>query len=101
MMKDALSDRSLPADFPARIGRIVRAEGPLIEARFEPAGPPELFSTLIADDEAGRAGRAGPASRHVGALPVHVRSRRARGRSPEHPRRGLYARHRRDPDGLP
>ncbi|PYN04266.1 MAG: hypothetical protein DME07_03945 [Candidatus Rokuibacteriota bacterium] len=55
MMKDALSDRSLPEDFPARIGRIVRAEGPLIEARFEPAGPPELFSTLIAADEAGRA----------------------------------------------
>ena len=45
MMKDALSDRSLPEDFPARIGRIVRAEGPLIEARFDSAGPPELFST--------------------------------------------------------
>jgi RNA polymerase sigma factor (sigma-70 family) len=55
MMKDALSDRLLPEDFPARIGRIVRAEGPVIEARFEPAGPPELFSTLIAADEAGRA----------------------------------------------
>ena len=55
IMKDALSDRPLPEDFPARIGRIVRAEGPLIEARFEPAGPPELFSTLIAADEAGRA----------------------------------------------
>ena len=54
MVKDALTDR-LPEDFPARIGRIVRAEGPVVEARFEPAGPPELFSTLIAADEAGRA----------------------------------------------
>jgi F0F1-type ATP synthase beta subunit len=55
MVKDALRDRSLPEDFPARIGRIVRAEGPVVEARFEPAGPPELFSTLIAADESGRA----------------------------------------------
>src|SRR6185436_3136125 len=54
MVKDALTDR-LPEDFPARIGRILRAEGPVVEARFEPAGPPELFSTLIAADEAGRA----------------------------------------------
>jgi RNA polymerase sigma factor (sigma-70 family) len=55
MVKDALTDRPLPEDFPARIGRIVRAEGPVVEARFEPAGPPELFSTLLAADEAGRA----------------------------------------------
>jgi F0F1-type ATP synthase beta subunit len=55
MMKDAFTERALPDDFPARIGRIVRAEGPVVEARFEPAGPPELFSTLIAADEAGRA----------------------------------------------
>jgi F0F1-type ATP synthase beta subunit len=55
MMKDTLRDRPLPEDFPARIGRIVRAEGSVVEARFEPAGPPELFSTLTAADEAGRA----------------------------------------------
>jgi len=55
MMKDAFTDRALPEDFPARIGRVLRAEGPVVEARFEPAGPPELFSTLIAADEAGRA----------------------------------------------
>ena len=55
MMKDALTDSPLPADFPARIGRIVRADGPVVEARFEPAGPPELFTTLVAADEAGRA----------------------------------------------
>jgi RNA polymerase sigma factor (sigma-70 family) len=51
----AMRDHSLPEDFPARIGRIVRSEGPVIEARFEPAGPPELFTTLLAADEAGRA----------------------------------------------
>ena len=55
MMKDAFTDRALPEDFPARIGRVLRAEGPVVEARFEPAGPPELFSPLIAADEAGRA----------------------------------------------
>jgi RNA polymerase sigma factor (sigma-70 family) len=55
MVKDSARERSLPEDFPARIGRIVRAEGPIVEARFEPAGPPELFTTLLAADEAGRA----------------------------------------------
>ncbi|HEX9819114.1 MAG TPA: sigma-70 family RNA polymerase sigma factor [Methylomirabilota bacterium] len=45
MVRDATRDRALPEDFPARIGRIVRAEGPVVEARFEPAAPPELFST--------------------------------------------------------
>jgi RNA polymerase sigma factor (sigma-70 family) len=55
MVKDTVRDGTLPEDFPARIGRIVRAEGPLVEARFEPAGPPELFTTLLAADEAGRA----------------------------------------------
>lgn len=55
MVKDVLTDPALPEDFPARVGRIVCAEGPVVEARFEPVGPPELFSTLIAADEAGRA----------------------------------------------
>ncbi len=55
MAKDALRDHALPDDLPARIGRIVRTEGPVVEAHFEPAGPPELFTTLIAADEAGRA----------------------------------------------
>lgn len=55
MTRDALRDHPLPDDLPARIGRIVRTEGPVVEAHFEPAGPPELFSTLLAADEAGRA----------------------------------------------
>jgi RNA polymerase sigma factor (sigma-70 family) len=55
MAKDALRDSALPDDLPARIGRIVRSEGPVVEAHFAPAGPPELFSTLLAADEAGRA----------------------------------------------
>jgi RNA polymerase sigma factor (sigma-70 family) len=55
MVKNTVCDRALPEDFPARIGRIVRAEGPVVEVRFEPAGPPELFTTLLAADEAGRA----------------------------------------------
>jgi len=55
MMKNTVRDRPLPEDFPARIGRIVRTEGPVVEAHFEPAGPPELFTTLLAADEAGRA----------------------------------------------
>lgn len=54
MVKRTVRDH-LPKDFPARIGRIVRAEGPVVEAHFEPAAPPELFSTLLAADEAGRA----------------------------------------------
>jgi len=55
MAKDALRDPAFPDDLPARIGRIVRTKAPVVEAHFEPAGPPELLHTLIAADEAGRA----------------------------------------------
>jgi RNA polymerase sigma factor (sigma-70 family) len=46
MMKDTLRDHRLPDDFPARVGRIVAAEGPVLEARFEPGGLPEVFTSL-------------------------------------------------------
>jgi RNA polymerase sigma-70 factor (ECF subfamily) len=55
MVKHTAGGRALPDDFPARIGRILRSEGPVVEVAFEPAGPPELFTTLLAADEAGHA----------------------------------------------
>jgi RNA polymerase sigma factor (sigma-70 family) len=59
MVKDTLESHALPDDFAARIGRIVRARPPLIEARFDPAALPEVLTELAVSDEAGR--RAVPA----------------------------------------
>src|SRR5499426_789820 len=44
MVKDTLESHALPDDFAARIGRIVRARPPLIEARFNPGALPEVLT---------------------------------------------------------
>src|SRR5262245_18304531 len=59
MVKDTLESHALPDDFAARIGRIVRARPPLIEARFDPGALPEVLTELAVSDEGGR--RAVPA----------------------------------------
>jgi RNA polymerase sigma factor (sigma-70 family) len=59
MVKDTLASHALPDDFAARIGRIVRARPPLIEARFDPATLPEVLTELAVSDERER--RAVPA----------------------------------------
>ncbi|HEU5196680.1 MAG TPA: sigma-70 family RNA polymerase sigma factor [Methylomirabilota bacterium] len=46
MVKDTLHEHRLPEDFPARVGRIVAADGPVVEARFEGAEPPEVHTAL-------------------------------------------------------
>ena len=53
MVKDTLHEHRLPEDFPARLGRIVNTDGPLVEARFETAEPPEVFSALALESGAG------------------------------------------------
>jgi RNA polymerase sigma factor (sigma-70 family) len=53
MVKDTLHEHRLPEDFPARIGRVVSADGPLVEARFDTADVPEVHTALALADGAG------------------------------------------------
>jgi RNA polymerase sigma factor (sigma-70 family) len=56
MVKDTLEAHPLPDDFAARIGRIVRTQAPVVEARFDPAALPDVLSELtVSDDARGRA----------------------------------------------
>jgi RNA polymerase sigma factor (sigma-70 family) len=49
MIEDTLRDHRPPADFPARVGRIVSAQGRVIEAHFDPADLPEVLTSLTLD----------------------------------------------------
>jgi RNA polymerase sigma factor (sigma-70 family) len=51
MVKDTLEAHQLPDDFAARIGRIVRAREPVVEARFDPASLPDILTELTVSDE--------------------------------------------------
>ena len=53
MVKDTLHEHRLPDDFPARVGRVVSADGPLVEARFDGADPPEVHTALALVDGGG------------------------------------------------
>ncbi|HTO10087.1 MAG TPA: sigma factor-like helix-turn-helix DNA-binding protein [Candidatus Binatia bacterium] len=53
MVKDTLHEHRLPEDFPARVGRIVAADGPLVEARFDAADLPEVHTGLALESGAG------------------------------------------------
>lgn len=53
MVKDTLHEHRLPEDFPARVGRVVNADGPLVEARFDGTDPPEVHTALTLVDGAG------------------------------------------------
>jgi RNA polymerase sigma factor (sigma-70 family) len=53
MVKDTLHEHRLPDDFPARVGRVVSADGPVVEARFETAELPEVYSALALEGGAG------------------------------------------------
>lgn len=52
MTNDMLKHHGLPADFPARVGRLIRAQGPVIEARFAPDHEPAILTTLMIGDPA-------------------------------------------------
>jgi RNA polymerase sigma factor (sigma-70 family) len=56
MVKDTLEAHQLPDDFAARIGRIVRASGGVVDARFDPGSLPDFLTELVVSDDArGRA----------------------------------------------
>jgi RNA polymerase sigma factor (sigma-70 family) len=52
MVKDTLEAHQLPDDFAARIGRIVRARGGVVDARFDPLSLPDLLTEIVASDDA-------------------------------------------------
>jgi RNA polymerase sigma factor (sigma-70 family) len=51
VMKETLHAHSLPDDFAARIGWVVRAREHVIEARFDPASLPDVLTELAVSDE--------------------------------------------------
>jgi RNA polymerase sigma factor (sigma-70 family) len=51
MVKDSFNEHALPADFAEQIGRIVRVQGPVIDARFASGKLPALFSRLTIADK--------------------------------------------------
>jgi RNA polymerase sigma factor (sigma-70 family) len=53
MIKDTLREHRPPDDFPARVGRIVSAQGRVVEARFDPADLPEVLTSLALDGGGG------------------------------------------------
>jgi RNA polymerase sigma factor (sigma-70 family) len=53
MIKDTLREHRPPDDFPARVGRIVSAQGRVVEARFDPADLPEVLTSLALDGAGG------------------------------------------------
>jgi len=56
MAKDALQAHTLPEDFAARIGRVVRSQGPIIDARFGATQrPPILNEVTVTDSDSGLA----------------------------------------------
>jgi len=52
MVKDTLETHQLPDDFAARIGRIVRTRGGVVDARFDPLSLPDLLTEIVASDDA-------------------------------------------------
>jgi len=52
MANDMLKQHGLPADFAARVGRLIRSRGPLIEARFPPDHVPPILTALTIGDPA-------------------------------------------------
>jgi len=52
MVKDTLEAHQLPDDFAARIGRIVRTRGDVIDARFDPLSLPDFLTEIVVSDDA-------------------------------------------------
>jgi F0F1-type ATP synthase beta subunit len=52
MVKDTLEAHRLPDDFAARIGRIVRSSGGVVDARFDPVSLPDFLTEIVVSDDA-------------------------------------------------
>lgn len=52
MTTDAFKHHDLPEDFAARIGEIIRTDGPMFDARFNPTHRPAVLNAVTVTDEA-------------------------------------------------
>jgi len=53
MANDAFRTHSLPDDFASKVGAVVRAEGPFVEARFPASERPPVLNRVTIDDSPG------------------------------------------------
>jgi RNA polymerase sigma factor (sigma-70 family) len=54
MVNETFHSHALPDDFANRIGRLIEANGAIIDALFDPNAPPDILSELAVSDEANR-----------------------------------------------
>ena len=66
MARDTLKQNGLPDDFAEGVGRIVRARGPVVEARFAPEAVPPVLTVLTVGGAGGEAGIAVQVAQHLG-----------------------------------
>ena len=52
MTEDALKQHDLPEDFVERVGEIIRAQGPIFDARFRENNRPSMLNAVTISDEA-------------------------------------------------
>jgi RNA polymerase sigma factor (sigma-70 family) len=65
MAKDAFQHHGLPHDFAERIGEIVRADGPIIDARFAADRRPAILNAITIRDDTNGVELTGPVTQHV------------------------------------
>jgi F0F1-type ATP synthase beta subunit len=54
MVSETLNAHTLPDDFANRVGRLIEARGPVVEASFDPDALPDLLAELVLSEEANR-----------------------------------------------
>lgn len=65
MAKDALQRHGLPEDFANRVGEIVRANGPIIDARFATDRRPAILNAITIRDDTNGVELTGPVTQHL------------------------------------
>jgi RNA polymerase sigma factor (sigma-70 family) len=65
MARDALQHHGLPEDFAERIGEIVRADGPIIDARFAADQRPAILNAITTRDDTNGVELTGPVTQHL------------------------------------
>ena len=66
MARDAFERHGLPDDFATRVGTIIQARGPVVDARFTPDTLPPIFNALTITDQARRVDVTVEVAQHLG-----------------------------------
>ncbi len=66
MARDTFNSNALPEDFAENVGKIVRQQGPIIDARFGPDTLPTILTELSISDGAGQPGITAHVAQHLG-----------------------------------